>query len=402
MNKTDYAEHLYNNLIPFWKRMKDDVNGGFYGFAGDNGIPDTKASKGVILQSRILWFFSSSYMLLKDKDALDLAGHAYGFLKKFCHDNEFGGMYWSVNFDGSPCESMKHTYCQAFAIYALSAYYRASGDNEALALALELYETVEKKCRDERGYLEAFNRDFSPSGNDKLSENGVMADRTMNTLLHLLECYTELLNANYSAEVASSVKEILHIFKTHVYDQERKICKVFFNMDYKTIIDLESYGHDIEASWLISRACEVLGDSKTLNEMMPVITGLAEGALEHGIDIRDHAMNNECENGVVDRKKVWWVQAEAVTGFYNAYSLTGREDYLEASERIWEYIRDYVIDRSTGEWIENIYRDDSIDRSQPLVHEWKCPYHNGRMCIEMIMRLQQASSMGKYPECIPA
>lgn len=402
MNKTDYVEHLYNDLIPFWKKLKDDGHGGFYGFAGNNGIPDTEAPKGVILQSRILWFFSSSYMLFKDKDVLGLADHAYRFLKECCLDKEYGGVYWSVNSDGTVCEDMKHTYCQAFAIYALSAYYRASKDREALELARALYKTIENKCRDNRGYLEAFNRDFSPAGNDKLSENGVMADRTMNTLLHVLECYTELLYAEYSSDVADSVKEILNIFRTHVYDPGRKICKVFFDMDYRPIIDLESYGHDIEASWLINRACEILNDRKISEEMMPMVTGLSEGALLHAVDISDHAMNNECENGVVDHKKVWWVQAEAVTGFYNAYTLTGNEDYLEASERIWDYIKAYVIDRKTGEWIENIYSDDSIDRTQPLVHEWKCPYHNGRMCIEMIMRLEQASPMSNLTEYIPA
>lgn len=402
MNKTDYVKHLYNDLITFWKKMRDDEHGGFYGFADNNGSPDKEASKGVILQSRILWFFSSSYMLLKDKDVLELADHAYSFLKDRCFDQEYGGVYWSVNFDGTVCEDMKHTYCQAFAVYALSAYYRASKNREALDLALSLYNIIENKCRDSRGYLEAFNRDFSPAGNDKLSENGVMADRTMNTLLHVLECYTELLNADHSSKVADSVSEILHIFKTHVYDPERKICKVFFDMDYRSIIDLESYGHDIEASWLINRACEVLNDRKISEEIMPLVTGLSEGALSHAIDIRDHAMNNECENGVVDFKKVWWVQAEAVTGFYNAYTLTGNEDYLKASEHIWDYIREYVIDKESGEWIENIYSDDSTDRSQPLVHEWKCPYHNGRMCIEMIMRLEQASSMSKFPESIPA
>ena len=380
--------HLYNDLIPFWMNMRDDENGGFCGFADENGVPDKESSKGVILQSRILWFFSSAYMLSKDPEVLSCADHAYRFLRDYCMDHEYGGMFWSVNADGTPCEDMKHTYCQSFALYAFSAYYRASGAPEALDLACSLYELIESKCRDSEGYLEAFGRDFSLCENDKLSENGVMADRTMNTLLHLLESYTALLEAEYFNDVEASVHEILQIFKTHIYDPDRKICKVFFDMDYNSIIDLESYGHDIEASWLISRACDVLRDSKIKEEMMPMITGLAEGALEHGIDESDHAMNNECENGVVDNKKVWWVQAEAVTGFMNAYELTGDEDYLEESDMIWDYIRDSVIGEH-GEWIENIYEDLSETEGQALVHEWKCPYHNGRMCIEMYSRLKR-------------
>ncbi|MBO6192820.1 MAG: AGE family epimerase/isomerase [Clostridiales bacterium] len=389
MNMTEFSGHLYNDLIPFWMNLRDDENGGFFGFADENGIPDKKSPKGGILQSRILWFFSSAYMLRKDYEVLSCADHAYRFLRDFCLDHEYGGMFWSVNADGTPCEDMKHTYCQSFALYALSAYYRASGDAEALDLACSLYELIESKCRDKSGYLEAFGRDFSLCENDKLSENGVMADRTMNTLLHLLESYTELLEAEYFSDVEASVLEILKLFKTHVYDPQRKICKVFFDMDYNSIIDLESYGHDIEASWLISRACDVLKDRNIKDEMMPVITGLAEGALEHGIDEQDHAMNNECENGVVDSKKVWWVQAEAVTGFMNAYELTGDEDYLEASDMIWNYIRDNVVGEH-GEWIENIYEDVRKTEGQALVHEWKCPYHNGRMCMEMYTRLKRS------------
>lgn len=387
MYTEEIYSHLYNDLIPFWMNMRDDENGGFYGFADENGVPDKESPKGGILQSRILWFFSSAYMLSKDPEVLSCADHAYRFLRDYCMDHEYGGMFWSVNADGTPCEDMKHTYCQSFALYAFSAYYRASGDPEALDLACSLYELIESKCRDSEGYLEAFGRDFSLCENDKLSENGVMADRTMNTLLHLLESYTALLEAEYFNDVEASVLEILQIFKTHIYDPDRKICKVFFDMDYNSIIDLESYGHDIEASWLISRACDVLRDSKIKEEMMPMITGLAEGALEHGIDESDHAMNNECENGIVDSKKVWWVQAEAVTGFMNAFELTGDEDYFEASDMIWNYIRDKVIGEH-GEWIENIYEDRNQTEGQALVHQWKCPYHNGRMCIEMYSRLK--------------
>ena len=388
MYTEEIYSHLYNDLIPFWMNMRDDENGGFYGFADENGVPDKESSKGVILQSRILWFFSSAYMLSKDPEVLSCADHAYRFLRDYCMDHEYGGMFWSVSSDGTPCEDMKHTYCQSFALYAFSAYYRASGNPESLDLACTLYELIESKCRDSEGYLEAFGRDFTLCENDKLSENGVMADRTMNTLLHLLESYTALLEAEYFNDVEASVLEILQIFKTHIYDSDCKICKVFFDMDYNSIIDLESYGHDIEASWLISRACDVLRDSKIKEEMMPMITGLAEGALEHGIDESDHAMNNECENGIVDSKKVWWVQAEAVTGFMNAFELTGDEDYLEASDMIWNYIRDNVIGEH-GEWIENIYEDRNQTEGQALVHEWKCPYHNGRMCIEMYSRLKR-------------
>lgn len=224
--------------------------------------------------------------------------------------------------------------------------------------------------------------------NEKLSENGVIAERTMNTLLHIMEAYTELYKADGFYAVGDSIREILRIFKFKVYNSDKKICDVFFDKYYHSLIELESYGHDIEASWLIDRACQVLGDKAYYTEMLPVINQLAERAYENGIDMQNKAMNNECENGKVSAKKVWWVQAEAVTGFYNAYQRRPEKTvYLDMSENIWKYIQKYIIDKKTGEWIEDIAGDNTVISGQALVHPWKCPYHNGRMCIEMINRL---------------
>lgn len=341
---------------------------------------------------RILWFYSAAYQLLKKPEVLEMADHAYRFLADSCFDSQYGGVYWSLNYDGSVADDMKHTYNQAFAIYALSAYYQVSGRKEALNFAYVLYHVIEEKCRDEEGYLEAFHRDFTPASNEKLSENGVMAERTMNTLLHVLEAYSELYKADGFYEVGDSIREILRLFKKKIYNREKKICDVFFDRDYHSLIDLESFGHDIESSWLIDRGCDVLGDAAYQREMMPVINGLAEGALSHGIDETVCAMNNESENGKVDHQKIWWVQAEAVTGFYNAYQKNpAQKEYLKISEEIWDYIQKYVVDKNSGEWIESISPNNTPDPDQALVHPWKCPYHNGRMCIEMIQRLSQAS-----------
>lgn len=392
MDAKTFYTHLCDDLIPFWNKMKDNENGGFYGYADKNGIADKNSTKGVILHSRILWFYSSAYQLLKQPELLEMADHVYQFLVNHCYDSRYGGVYWSVNADGSPCDDTKHTYNQGFAIYALSAYYQASGVKNALDLAYTLYHMIEEKCRDKDGYLEAFSRDFSPVSNDKLSENGVIAERTMNTLLHILECYTELYKADRSSEVGNSIREIMGLFQAKFYDSDRQICKVFLNRDYEPLIDLESFGHDIEASWLIDRGCLVLGDTDCHQEMMPIIHGLAEGAYSHAIDQEHYAMFNECENGKIDRKRVWWVQAEAVIGFYNAYQNNPQnKEYLHLSEQVWEYIRRYVMDKNSGEWIENIEADNTAKPDQALVHEWKCPYHNGRMCMEMIQRLSATS-----------
>ena len=223
--------------------------------------------------------------------------------------------------------------------------------------------------------------------NEKLSENGVIAERTMNTLLHIMEAYTELYKADGFYAVGDSIREILRIFKFKVYNSDKKICDVFFDKYYHSLIELESYGHDIEASWLIDRACQVLGDKAYYTEMLPVINQLAERAYENGIDMQNKAMNNECENGKVSAKKVWWVQAEGVVGFLNAFQRYNNPSYLEIAKSLWEYIKDSIIDkREGGEWYSQVFENGAPDMKKPTVDPWKCPYHNGRMCLEVIKR----------------
>ena len=388
MESNKFKNHLENNIIPFWNKMKDETNGGFYGYADCNGVPDKTSVKGAILNNRILWFYSSAYILLQEPELLIMADHAYNFLTACCYDNQHGGVYWSVNYDGTPYDDTKHTYNQAFAIYSLSAYYQASGRKDALDLAYEIYHTIEEKCKDANGYLEAFNRDFTPTTNEKLSENGVMAQRTMNTLLHVMEAYCELYRADSSNQVSDSIRYIFRLLREKIYDYEKQILDVFFDLDYNSLIDLESFGHNIEASWLIDRGCQILNDKALTSEMQPIITGLANSAYHNAYDKLQHALNNEREGNKIDCQKIWWVQAEAVTGFYNAYQLEPQKtEYLKASEEIWHFIQQHVIDEKSGEWIESIPADNKVDPSQALAHPWKGPYHNGRMCIEMIQRL---------------
>ncbi len=213
MDIRTFENHLKNQLLPFWNRMEDVENGGFYGYANESGVPDKNSIKSCILNSRILWFYSASYNLLKENDLLEKAKHAFSFLQNHFYDSRYQGVFWSVEADGTPVDTTKHTYNQAFAIYALSEYYKASHNKEALHLAYSLYYTIEEKCRDEEGYFEAFSRDYVPVSNEKLSENGVIAQRTMNTLLHVMEAYTELYRADKFFKVGDSVREILGIFK---------------------------------------------------------------------------------------------------------------------------------------------------------------------------------------------
>lgn len=382
----EVKEHLLHKLLPFWEDLKDEEYGGYYGYVGYDLVRDEKAVKGCILNSRILWFFSNCYLLLGEKELLEYARHAYVFLRDYCADREHGGVYWSMTFDGKPEDTTKHTYNQAFAVYALSSYYDASGDEEALALALSIREVIEGKCRDEYGYMEAFNVCFEPAENDKLSENGVMAEKTMNTLLHVFEAYTELYRVTGLPEVGEDLRFMLDTIADKVYNPQIGRQEVFFDRTWHTLIDLYSYGHDIEAAWLIDRGLEVLGDPAYKEKLTPITRTITKNIYDRAYT--DHSLVNEAENGVVDTTRVWWVQAEAVVGFLNGWQKEPEHtEYLEAAEDIWEYIRTYLVDSREGsEWYGALDADRNPSR-EAIVQPWKCPYHNGRMCIEVIRRM---------------
>lgn len=384
----EIEKHLKERLIPFWEGLKDSEYGGYYGYKGYDLKIDMQYEKGCILNSRILWFFSNAYMLLGEEHLKEAADHAYKFMMDYCMDKEYGGVFWSVTYDGKIKDDIKHTYNQAFAIYALSSYYDAVKDENALKTAKELFEIIEEKCTDEQGYLEAFSRTFEPAGNDKLSENGVMADKTMNTLLHVFEAYTELYRVCGDERVAARLRFMLDVFKDKIFNENIGRQEVFFDKDYNTLIDLYSYGHDIETAWLIDRGLLVLGDEKYNKMLAPVTRTLAQNIYERAFV--NNSVLTEAENGVNDVVRVWWVQAESIVGFINEGQKPGDgAKYFEAAGQIWEYIKTYFIDKRDGsEWFWSVNEDGSPTK-KPIVEPWKCPYHNGRMCIEVIRRMKQ-------------
>ena len=406
--REEVKEELLWHIIPFWKNLRDDEWGGYYGWLSYDLSLDKKSEKGCILNSRITWFFSNAYTLLKDESLLDEAKHGYAFLKQHCVDRENGGVYWSLNYDGTPLDTTKHTYNQAFSIYALSSYYEAAKEKEALELAYALYRLIETKCRDEVGYLEAFTKDFKPESNEKLSENGVMADKTMNTLLHVFEAYTELYRvckANETLDlqaengsvvsagyVAEQVKQRLHwildLIAEKIYNPKKQRQEVFFDKNYHTILDLHSYGHDIETAWLVDRGVELLGEENYREKMTPITQALTAQVYQVAFD--GHSLANECDRGVVNENRVWWVQAETLVGFLNAYQKDpSHSEYRDAAHAEWEFIKEYVVDRRNGsEWYWEVQKDGSPIVTRPIVEPWKCPYHNGRMCFEVMKRIK--------------
>lgn len=382
----EVKDHLLNTIIPFWKNLRDDEYGGYYGWLGYDLKLDKKAVKGCILNSRITWFFANAYTLLKDESLLEEAKHGFQFMKDYCFDKENGGIFWSINYDGTPEDTTKHTYNQAFCIYALSSYYEASGDKEALKMAKDLFHIIEEKCTDEVGYLEAFDKEFHLIENDKLSENGVIADKTMNTLLHVFEAYTELYRVDKDPEVKARLEWILDTIADKIYNPALHRQEVFFDKNYNSILDLHSYGHDIETAWLLNRGIDILDEEAYKAKINPIIDDLTEQIYQIAFDGRSLA--NECEKGVVNTHRIWWVQAEAVIGFINGYQRhTDRKDYLNAAKAEWKFITDYMIDKREGsEWFWETDENGKPYPDRPIVEPWKCPYHNGRMCMEVIRR----------------
>jgi 4-O-beta-D-mannosyl-D-glucose phosphorylase len=374
--KQEIKNELENRILPFWTKLKDDENGGFYGLADFKGNVDKRSSKGCILNSRILWFFSSTYQLTKDQSALECARHAYKFLVESFLDTHDGGLYWSVDYRGTPEDDRKHVYTQSFGIYALAQYYLSCGDESARTLAMQLFNLIEKKCRDEGGYLEEFDRDWHGQDNIMLSEHDVLSARTMNTNLHLMEAYTTLYEATMDKKVGASLKELLNVVQTKLYNEKDHTLKVFFDRNWNETLDIRSYGHDIEASWLIDRASEALHE-----QHLPLTLEIADAIYRTAYS--PEGVINETVNGVTDRHRIWWVQAESVVGFFNAYCKSKDKHYLDATLQLWEFIRASFFDEATGEWFSEL---DETNRAVdiPVASAWKCPYHNGRMCLELM------------------
>lgn len=379
-------EMLTGRLLPFWKALRDDAYGGYYGYMDFDHRLDKTAEKGCILNSRILWFFSQAAMTLRDESLIPYARHAYDFLREKCLDRECGGVYWSVTYDGRPLDTTKHTYNQAFAVYALASYYRLTGDRAALDLAESLFHLIREKCADQGGYLEAFTRDFTPTGNEKLSENGVMAARTMNTLLHVFEGFSGLYEAAALPAAGTAMGHILGLYGKKVYDPERHRQRVFFDHEYRSLIDLTSYGHDIESSWLMDWGCGLLQIPELKAEISAIDSDLAQNVYRSGFD--GQSLANECERGTVDGHRVWWVQAEAVLGFVNEFEKhPDHTEFRDGAAALWQFINTKVADpRPGGEWFWRLDEHGVPDREKPVVEPWKCPYHNGRMCLELIRR----------------
>ncbi|HOL39840.1 MAG TPA: AGE family epimerase/isomerase [Dictyoglomaceae bacterium] len=383
--KKEVSEHLTNKIIPFWEKLIDKENGGFIGYVDFDLKKDSYAPKGGVLTSRILWFFSASYNLLKDEELLIYADHAYKFLSEKLWDDKNKGIYWMVDYKGNPIEKRKHVYCQAFGIYALSEYYKATNKKDSLNLALEIYKILEERCKDGYAYKEEFDEAWNPKDNRTISEYGIVCEKSMNSLLHILEAYTNLYTAWQENALKKNLEWLVRLFKDKILNSKTKHMGVFFDRELNSIIDAISYGHDIEASWLLDEALKYLDDKELKEEMAKTNLEIAKVVIQEAFE--NGSLLNEKVRGRLDKTRIWWVQAEAFLGFLNAYEKSKDPIFSKVVTEEWEFIKNYLIDkRSEGEWFSKL-DENYIPIPAPIVEPWKCPYHNGRMCIETIKRL---------------
>jgi cellobiose epimerase len=385
---------LRGNLLPFWRhRSEDHARGGFIAEMANDATVREDAPRGLILNSRLLWTFSALCRQLVEPRDLELARRAYHTLESTFRDREHGGYVWRVDPEGRPLDRSKKIYGQAFCVYALSEYHLATGEKSALAAAREVFGLIERHAHDarDRGYIEARAADWSQTSDLRLSDVDMVAAKSMNTHLHLLEAYTNLHRVAPEPGVETRLRELVELFARHILvlsdGPDWGHLRPFFDERWQVLSDTYTYGHDIEASWLLCEAAEVLDDEGLAAPVREWAIALARAVLAEAVD-DDGALAYEGRGGVVlDPRRDWWCQAEAVVGFWNAFQLTGDAAFARAAERVWSFIERKVVDRIGGDWFWRIRADGTVDEDEPKVSEWKGPYHNTRMCLEMMRRI---------------
>lgn len=395
--KDEVTACLNDNILSFWLKMQDEENGGFYGQMTGEGTLVKNANKGGILNARILWAFSAAYRATHRPEYLTAATRAKDYILKYFVDKELGGTYWELDCKGNPVDTKKQFYAIGFTIYGFSEYVRAvrtlgtktEDENEALDAAIALFNVIEEHSFDKEynGYIEACTRDWQPIEDMRLSDLDENYPKSQNTHLHIIEPYANLYRVWKDERLEKALRNLIFIFTDKILNPETHHLDLFFENDWtRGAGQLESYGHDIECSWLMHEAALVLGDKEVLAKVEPIVQEVAK-ASEKGLNA-DGSMIHEANltKGTMDADLHWWVQAETVVGFANIYQYFGDESALDKAIKCWQYIKDNLIDNENGEWHWSVRRDGTLNTTDDKAGFWKCPYHNSRMCIEIMER----------------
>jgi len=389
-----YKKELQNELsalLNFWLQNTPDKKfGGFYGKLDHSGKIFPDAPKGSVLNSRILWTFSAAYSHTGNVDYLNMAERAYKYINDHFVDKKYGGVYWTVDYKGDPFDTKKQIYAMSFAIYGLSEFYQCCKKQQAKDLAIELYNLIVEHSYDpvHGGYIEALSQDWKVLEDLRLSKKDANEKKSMNTHLHVLEGFANLYRMWPDEGLNKKISELIHIFQDHIIDKKSSHLVLFFDEAWNPKSGIISYGHDIEAAWLLQESAETIGDAALIQQVKIQSLQLA-GAAAEGLD-RDGGLWYEYETGTnhLIKEKHWWPQAEAMTGFYNAWQISGDESYFRRSLASWQFVQDYILDTINGEWFWGVTENYSLMK-EDKVGIWKCPYHNGRACMELIRRINK-------------
>ena len=398
MNISNYKQEIQESLddiLQFWTKNTVDLEyGGFIGKMDFEGIIHPKAVKGGVLNARILWTFSAAYNFTKSDEHLKIAERAYHYIQNYFRDTENGGVYWSVDFEGNPLSIRKQIYSQAFTIYGLAEYYKATQNAKALDFAKELFYLIERYSFDEQqgGYFEAFSKNWTLLEDLRLSEKDRNDPKTMNTHLHVLEAYTTLFEVWKDSHLEKQIRNLLTVFFDKIINPENNHMRLFFDKNWVSTSQGISFGHDIEATWLLQEAAEVVHDEELIIKFKAIAVKMADASTE-GLQ-SDGSMIHEFDptTNHSDTHREWWVEAEGMVGFLNAYQITRNENYLSIIDGLWDFTKKYLKDSEKGEWIWGVYEDYSPMKNEDKVGFWKCPYHNARACMEILKRINNITS----------
>jgi mannobiose 2-epimerase len=378
-----------NAILDYWEKFTvDEQHGGFYGSVNNDNAPDALAPKGIVLNSRILWAFSAACQLTKKESHLAMATRAFTYILHHFTDQQHGGVFWSVDFEGKMLDGRKQIYGLAFCIYGLAEYYRVTHEEAVLYQAKQLFEQVELYSLDKKegGYIEAFARNWKPVLDLRLSEKDDNVKKTMNTHLHIVEAYVNLYSVWPNKFLRERIINLLELFNRYIINKTTHHLNLFMDEDWEVRSSLQSYGHDIEAAWLLQECAEVADDKIYIDHYTKLAATLADAAAE-GLD-SDGGLWYEYlpEKKELIREKHSWPQAEAMIGFFNAWQLTGDKKYFNYTLNSWEFIKKHIKDSRNGEWFWGVYGDYSVMQKDKAGF-WKCPYHNSRACLELIRRI---------------
>lgn len=382
-------ESELKDILEYWTTYSvDERFGGFYGRIGNDNIVDNDADRSLVLSARILWTFSSATLFTNEERHLQIAARAYDYIANFFFDHQYGGYYWAVDKHGTTTDTKKQVYGLAFCCYAYSEYYRASGNQESLARAKACFSFIEQHAsdRERSGYFEAFSREWTPVADMRLSRKDANEKKSANTHLHVLEAYTSLYRSWPDKSLYHAIRRLLDDFSNYIVDKRSGHLQLFFDENWEVKGTTISYGHDIEASWLLVEAASVIEDEKLINTAGCLGLQLAEASCA-GLD-QDGGLWYESVNDALIRQKHWWPQAEAMVGFFNAWQLSGDRKYLDHCMRSWKFIKENIRDKENGEWFWGVGSNGEVMAGYDKAGFWKCPYHNSRACIEIAGRIK--------------